>query len=334
MKSLRNKNILITGATGFIGSNLIRFLVNDGCNNVTCLVLPDDNIDFIKKFDVNIEYGNIIEKDSLYKALDGQDVIIHLAAIVGSLDEKLNHLVNYVGTKNLIEVIEDLSLKIDRFIFASTIAASGPSEKGKLKTENDRENPISIYGKTKLLSEEYLLKKSDSIPITIFRLPLVYGPGSFGGLFFLFKIISRNIFPVLPYNETNICYVDDLSNGIVSAIINDRTIGEVFYVGENRVYNSKLILSYIKDIMNKFTFKIPFPPLLLYGIANFSEFLSKLMNNSPILSKKNLEEYLKHRFWGVSTEKAIEYFDYKTNYPIEKGLALTFNWYKKNKLIK
>lgn len=330
--NLKSK-ILITGATGFIGSNLLRILLNKGYENITCLVLPQDNIEPIKDFNINIEYGDITDKDSLYDVLRGIEVIIHLAAVVGSEDYELNNRVNYIGTKNIVEVIEELELNIERFLFASSIAASGPSKRGEVKTEKDKEEPISEYGKSKLKAEKYLLNKKDKIPLTIIRFPLVYGPGSTDGIFPLFKAIKNHLCPILPYNETNLCFVDDVCNGIIDAINSNRTIGEVFYVGEDKVYSSRMILKRLKKIMRKFTIIIPIPSFILYIIVWFVELYAKIFNKKPLLRKKNLDEYLNYRYWGVSINKAIEYFNYKTEFPLEKGLKKTFDWYKEKGIL-
>jgi len=328
-----DSKILITGATGFIGSNLVRVLLNKGYKNITCLVLPQDNIEPIKDFNVNIVYGDITNKDSLYKVLKDIEVIIHLAAVVGSDDYEVNNKVNYIGTKNIIEVIEELELNIDRFLFASSIAASGPSKKGEVKTEKDKEMPISEYGKSKLKAEKYLLNKKDKIALTIIRFPLVYGPGSTDGIFPLFKAIELHLCPILPYNETNLCFVDDVCNGIIDAINSKRTIGEVFYIGENRVYSSRMLLKRLKKIMRKFTIIIPIPSFVLYIIVGFVELYAKIFNKKPLIRKKNLDEYVNYRFWGVSIDKAIEYFNYRTEFPLEKGLKITLDWYKEKGIL-
>lgn len=116
---IKNKNVLVTGATGFLGGNLIVELAKNG-NSVTCLVKTDDNIERLLKSDVNIVYGDITKKESLINAVDGFEYVFHLAGMLGGNNPLAFYKVNYEGTRNLVEACLQNGGNLKRFVFASS----------------------------------------------------------------------------------------------------------------------------------------------------------------------------------------------------------------------
>jgi NADH dehydrogenase len=147
--------VLLTGATGFVGCYLLTKLLENNIN-VKALILPNEKIPFS---DPNIEWvkGDICNIELLIDVFVSIDSVIHLAGLVANPDEKLNHKVNYLGTKNLVDL--GIQKKIKRFIFMSAAAV-------KFKNKN-------AYGKTKKMAEDYVIESE--IPYTILRTPLIIG---------------------------------------------------------------------------------------------------------------------------------------------------------------
>lgn len=329
----KKENILVTGGTGFIGSCLVKKLTESGEKPV-CLVLPGEDFNQIENLGAKIVFGDITDKKSLYGVLKDITVIYHLAASVDSTDSNIVNLVNVEGTKNLFDVCIELKLPLKRFLFVSSVAAAGPVNKGEIQTEDKIPNPVSDYGISKMKAEKYIMSLKNKIPVTIVRLPLVYGPRSNGGLYTAFKLVSKHLELKFPSMETNIAFVEDIAAGMIEAVASKRAIGEIFYIGEDRVYNTRELVKIIKSVLKKKTLVIPVSAGFLYFFCYIFEIYAKITGKDPVLRKKNLDEYFKYRYWGCSMAKAETYFNYRAKVSFAEGIKRTYEWYRNNGIVK
>ncbi|NIO49756.1 MAG: NAD-dependent epimerase/dehydratase family protein [Candidatus Aminicenantes bacterium] len=175
----KNKTkVLVTGVGGFIGSHLAESLIKRGYE-IVGLLAPEEDSPWIRNLDATFIYGDITDKDSLNKTVEGITYIYHLAALLGGSHCEKIYQTNFEGTKNLVNVCLELGIKLKRFLFVSSVAAMGPARKKEIFDEGVLRKPISDYGRSKLLAEQFLSSIKTRLPITIVRLPLVYGPRTF-----------------------------------------------------------------------------------------------------------------------------------------------------------
>ena len=247
---LRDKNILVTGGAGFIGSNLVPELLRRN-NRVVCLVRPGEDVSRIKDLDCRIVYGDLLEKKTLAEAVRGAEYIFHLAALMGGVAPEALFRVNFEGTKNLIDVCLEQGVALERFLFASSATVMGPSGKNGLLNESSPCRPLSDYGRSKLLTEEYLLSLKNVLPYTIFRLPVVYGPGSDGGLYIFFKLLSKGLQVNVGTLEATVCFVLDAVLGMIDAAENPATCEEIYILGEENAYDLKQIYQTISSLLGQ-----------------------------------------------------------------------------------
>ncbi|HUU04610.1 MAG TPA: NAD-dependent epimerase/dehydratase family protein [Patescibacteria group bacterium] len=327
--SLRDKNILVTGAAGFIGSHLVPELLRRG-SRVICLVRPDEDISRIQALDCRIVYGDLSEKSSLVEAVTGADYIFHLAALLGGVSPEAMLRVNYEGTKNLIETCREQGVRPERLLFVSSTAAMGPSGKNGFLDENSPCRPVSNYGKSKLLAEEYLASLKNALPYTIVRLPLVYGPGSDGGMYIFFRLISKRIQLDVGNLESTVCFVWDAVQGMIDAAENEKARWEIYILGESKVYHLNQVYHAISSILRKRPVKLPMPYFLLLFFSFFLEIYSRLTNSTPVMTRQELSQYFKYRYWRFDTSKARRDFGFQCRYPLEKGVQITIDWYMQN----
>jgi NADH dehydrogenase len=234
------KKVLITGATGFIGSHLVPELIKNNYK-VKCFVRKNDDLKFkknlekLEKLNVEIFYGDLTDKNSFIKTVKGIDVVINLAALLGSTNVKLNYNVNVLGSKNIVESCQEQ--KVKRIISMSSIA-------GFRKYKG-------VYGKTKCLSEKVFL--DSRLDVTILRPTLVYGEGS-RGLTKILKYIKKFplIIPIIGSGnfKSQPVYVNDVVKTIIKCIESEKTIGKTYFVGgpSNLTFNEiiDLIISNLK----------------------------------------------------------------------------------------
>lgn len=329
---IKNKKVLVTGATGFLGGNLIVELVKNG-NRVTCLVKPDDNIERLLKSNINIVYADITKKESLINAVDGFEYVFHLAGLLGGNNQRNFYKVNYEGTRNLVDACLQNGGNLKRFVFASSATVMGPTTKDEILDESASCKPVTDYAKSKLMAEQYLNSLKCDFPITIIRFPVVYGPGSFGGFYNLFKLLNKQIFLDVGYGEMNVCFVQDAVEGMMQAAESENTKGKTYILGERMIYSTVIIKNMVAKALKKCPIRIIAPYFLIYAVSILFEIHGKISKQIPALTRNEVSSYLKHRYWRFNPDKAVRDFSFKICYPLEKGLVITADWYKRNGLI-
>jgi len=318
---MKKEKVLVTGASGFIGSHLVEELIKKGYS-VVCLVLPGEEMTWIKHLNVQYFYGDVTNKKTLY-----------LAGLLGGYDFSEMCHVNYGGIKNLLEVCLDLNICLKRFLFTSSVAAVGPTKKDEILDEGCICNPVTDYGKSKLMAEELLPIVGDKIPYTILRLPLVYGPRSIGGLFTCFKLINKGIELNIGKTESNVAFIKDVIEGMIMASESPTTVNQTYCLGEDRIFNCMEIFKIIKHALGRRTIRIRFPYILLYSLAFFFELYAKITGTYPILRRRNVALYIKYRYWRFSMRKAKIDFNFEAKVQLERGAKITADWYKHNQWI-
>lgn len=328
----KKEKVLVTGAGGFIGSHLVESLLDKGYE-VVCLVKPGENVRWIKDMDLTLIYGDLIQKETLYEPIKGVSYIYHLAARMGGGDKpSYIYEVNYKGSKNLIRACIESGVKLKRFLFASSFAAVGPSGDSRVLDEKSPPNPKSHYGKSKLLAENFLRENGDKIPYTIVRLPLVYGPRSLKGLYVMFKIVNSGFELLLRKSETNLGFVKDIIKGMILSAETPIAVGQTYFLGEDRIFNSRELFMHIADALDKKTMKISAPYFFIYSLAFFVEKFADITGTHAPLRRDSLAAYLGFK-WRFSMKKAKKELNFKTEYPLAEGLKITANWYKKKGIL-
>lgn len=187
----------VTGATGFIGSQLVKKLLENG-ETVRCLIRASSNTERLNGLDVELIKTDFSDSESLKRGITGSDIVYHCAGCIMSLRKKEMHQTNCENTKRLAQVCM-YSDSAPKLMYISSLAAGGPM-KGKnapLREEWMTENPVSAYGKSKLAAEMELRKISPNLPISIIRPPMVLGSGDKCSLA-MFRAIQNSGFQCCP----------------------------------------------------------------------------------------------------------------------------------------
>jgi len=324
--------VLCTGAGGFIGRHLVRYLLRKN-REVWCLLGPKDDPSEFETIDVRLVSGDLTEPGSLKPLAQPYSYIYHLGALTKSTAAGDLDRVNFDGTRTLVRLFLSRGLAPRRFLFTSSIAAVGPSAWGCPHRESSPCLPVSEYGWSKYRAERFLLGLGDRFPATVVRLPLVYGPGSQGGLFAYFRLINRGISLSLGRAEATVGYVDDIVRGMVLAAENPRSSGQVYFLGESRSYRSEEVVRIIERSLRKRALKIRIPYCLASAGIHFLERHARRRNRRPGVSQAELEEYLKYRSWLAAVDKAASELKYRTEIPLEAGARKTAQWYLRSGLL-
>ncbi|MEA4935202.1 MAG: NAD(P)-dependent oxidoreductase [Paludibacter sp.] len=262
----------VTGCTGFIGIHLCRLLIAEG-HEVFGLVrnpqkVPQDIKGKLKEIKGGLE---IFQQTDL--RLPEVDVVIHLAAIITSKHSSDYMQINHEAVVHLLDAINTQSWKPKRLILASSLAAVGPNRDGNVLSESDTPQPIDPYGVAKLKAEQLL--SGQPFPTTVFRPPVVIGPGD-PAMLTVFKMVKSH-FAALPMGKPQLLsfvYVEDLVNAIYVMSQNHSTARKLYFVTSEEVVTNRKIVDTIASEMKKKIFILFVPKFVVRLIMYVSTAVS------------------------------------------------------------
>ena len=324
---------LVTGATGFIGSYLVDALQKKG-EQVRALVRKTSNIDFLKKLDVEIITGDLIEADSLNNACQDVDKIFHSAALVGDwLPLKDTYEINVKGTANLLDSARDN--KIKRFVYISTLGVLGLRD--HYQTPDDPPGPKAhdAYIDTKIESEKRVsdFGRLHNTPFTIIRPGFVFGPRDKKIVPKTVDFIKKGKFVFIGngQNKVNLIYVENLADITVKASNADEAEGQTYNVTNDSGLNFKEFISMIADIWQLPRPRTHIPKNLAHLVCALLEFKAKIYKakKPPLLNKSRLKFLSLNLDFDIS--KIKQDLGYQPEIDIKEGLIRTRAWIQENK---
>ncbi len=324
--------ILLTGASGFVGYHLIAAAVARGYQ-VYAAVRKSSQVDHLKEFPVQYVYPDFADAEALQRELQAQqyDYIIHAAAATRAPSQQAFNAANADITRNLATAILQSGISLKKFVFVSSLAVLGPIPydcKDPIG-ENNEPHPITGYGRSKLLAEQYL-RDFPTLPLVTLRPTVVYGPRE-KDLYVMFKTLSRGMEPSIGRKDQllSFVYVADLVDVILDALEKPTPPGLVCNISDGQVYNRDELAIITKKILNKKTFRFTVPVGVVRMLASLMETLYARSKKSPLLYRERVGE-LTAPNWNCSIANAQQYLGYKPKYDLEKGVTESLKWYKEH----
>lgn len=234
----------VTGASGFIGGELLRRLLPGTDIRALFRTLGDPSARWAGR-GCRIVQGDLHDTKALAELLRGAEVVYHCAAAMGKGDPGTSHRVNVVGTENLVSAA--LEAGVARFVYLSSIsvyaATRRPGDTITEETKPEHTERLNAYGHTKYEGELAVrrLASAGGMPFTIIRPTNVYGPGS-GPWFLQFERMLQRVPIAIGNLPIDIVYVDDLVEAIVRAGVSPLGADEVFHIGHEMVPMNQFIL--------------------------------------------------------------------------------------------
>ena len=328
--------ILITGASGFIGSHLVEELLTEGVSpaSLRLLVLPGDTLDNLPREKFDIVKGDIRNKKTVEKVIKGVETIYHLAAktVFEGKTYKDFAEVNVEGTQNLLDAVK--GKKIQKFVLFSSIAVYGlPAYVGERINcdETWPHNPAEDYGRSKWEAEKRLCRahKNWGIPYVIIRPTTVYGPRDHQNIYELYKAIKNHYFFRIGNGDNlmDYVYVKDLVKGARQAQLhkskmNDFILGAGKPITLNEVINS-VAKSINEDVPNWHISKNIVLPLS-YAFDIFGH----ILNNSMPLFPNRVKVLTTSCYFNSA--KAKKQIGYQPETSFLEGTRITGRWFIKN----
>ena len=324
--------VLITGATGFLGSAVLRLLIDEGYD-VRVLVRKNADMRNIEEYDVKIIKGDLQNTESLKSAVYSCEQVFHVAADyrLWVPDPENMYKTNIDGTRNLILAATDAG--VEKIVYTSSVATIGTNNDGTPADEmtpSSLENMIGVYKRSKFLAEQAVkdLVNEKSCPVTIVNPAAPVGPCDIKptptGKIILDTI--RNRMPAYVKTGLNIVHVDDVAQGHLLAMEKGE-IGERYILGgDNMTLES--IISYICNSENIKPPKIRLPHNLILPVAWIMECISKITGNEPLATIDGVR--MSKKIMHFSSKKAKMKLGYHSR-PATEGLKDAIEWFNKEK---
>ena len=306
--------ILITGASGFIGSFLCEEAMKRGFDTWAGM-RTHSNKRWLNMSGLNFITLDLTDRNVLKQQLCGQhfDVVVHAAGATKCLRKEDFDLHNFQCTQNLVETMAELGEMPQQFIYMSSLSAIYGS----------------TYGESKLKTEEWLKQKA--IPLAIFRPTGVYGPREKDYMMMAESIRNHIDFAVgLKEQKLTFVYVRDLVGAIFAAIDKGITDGSTFNVTDGHVYSSREFSDLIqKELEVKHVLHITAPLWLLKVISVISEEWGKFTGKPSTLNRDKYK-IMAQRDWTCDISPLLNTLEYQPQWQLERGVKETIAWWKEN----
>jgi nucleoside-diphosphate-sugar epimerase len=332
-------SILVTGATGFVGLHLVEALVRRG-DRLRAFIRPGGNAGGLRAMGVEVAFGELADFAALEKAATGIDVVYHVAGAVKAFSRADFFAVNATGTARVAEACAAQSVP-PRLVIVSSVAAAGPAPRGKIRTEADRPEPVSYYGCSKLAGEQAAVKFAATVPITIVRPGVVFGPrdnGFIQAIRFLHAFgchVSAGFSPP----PLSCIYVTDLVELLLRAADRGRTLptdrdddyatGRYFASAPEYPTFADLGRMMRPMLAQPTAPIITVPGALIYLVAGFNELCGRLRGKPEAFCIDKIREALASS-WACSGEAARRELGFVPAKSLAGRMQETIDWFLAN----
>ncbi|MCX7702493.1 MAG: SDR family NAD(P)-dependent oxidoreductase [Planctomycetota bacterium] len=324
---------LVTGATGFVGSHLVRRLIADGWRVVATKRrrsslehLPASQIDFVE-WDVSSE-----PSEELEKALAEVDIVFHLAGVIKSLNKDDFYRINFEGTRLLYGMASKHG-NIKRFVFFSSQAAAGPSPTVEGIDESAPCKPVCHYGRSKMLAEIFLAAK-EACPFTIIRPPVVFGEKD-PATGELFRAVAKGWrFRIAGFLKAiSLVYVEDLVEGVISAATAEIAKGRTYFFCYDEPVSLDGFFDLIEDAFDgmadgkkRLVRRLTVTAAEVKFFAALAHLFGSVFGFVPSLNLYKLPHFAQ-RFWTIRCDRAKRELNFKPSFSIAESIRRTLQSY-------
>lgn len=323
--------VLVTGGTGFTGSALVRRLLDDGHAVHTIDHAKGLFYDELTEKGATIDLGTIEDRAFCEKAVDGAEVVYHLAAAFRQLNVPDQYYwdVNVEGTRYLAEAAHTTGTR--KFVYCSTQGVHGHIA----DPPGDEHSPIApedYYQLTKYEGEKVVneISEQTGLDVVTVRPTAIYGPGDPARYLMLYRRCRNGVFHMFGDGLTTYhpVYIDNLVDGFIAAANSTNTCGKAYIIADEHYYTLNDLVTYVATSMGV-DVKIrhwPFRPLWLAAVA--CEVFCKPLRITPPLFRRRVDWFRQVRAFSI--DKARRDLGYEPKIGIQEGLRRTAEWYKDN----
>ncbi|MCP4425414.1 MAG: NAD-dependent epimerase/dehydratase family protein [Chloroflexi bacterium] len=325
--------ILVTGATGFLGRNLVPRLLETG-RSVRALVRPASDAAFLKQLGVELAYAaDISDTEAVISACQGCHQVIHAAGHFRFWGETaVFHQTNVMGTKAVLDAA--LAANVKRFIHISTIVVVGDNPANAVIDETTLCHPQEPYQRAKLEGEQLALTYAQErgLPVVVLRPGAFYGPWgryAFNRLFFEEPLRGWRIKVDGGRRITFPIFAPDLVQAILSSLIRGRS-GQIYHICSQSLSHNE-VNAVISELTGISKWRANIPTWMVLTLARTWTAVSRITRREPFYPI-NMAPYV-FQDWRVNTAKAQKELDFAPT-PFAVGAQKTLEWYWRQGILK
>ncbi|MBU6400915.1 MAG: NAD-dependent epimerase/dehydratase family protein [Verrucomicrobia bacterium] len=320
--------VLLTGASGFVGSHVLAGLRSQQIPTAVLLrrtsrpTLIADHLPHVQ-----VHYGGLDDAEALRAALRGATHMIHCAGCTKARRTDEFYTINQTGTRHVVEALNAQSDQIQRLVHISSLAVSGPALPSQPAREADSPRPVSEYGKSKLAAEQEVRDRCQ-VPFVILRPSAVYGPGD-ADFLALFKAVRAHFRPTFGDEEKalSLVFARDLAQATIQCLTHPAAAGQIYHVAAEPAVTVGEITREIARQLEVWTVPLALPGALLWPFCLIGELGSRLTGKPGVLSRAKYPE-LRAPGWVCDVRRIRDGIGWSSATPLPEGIAQTREWYR------
>ena len=324
--------ILVTGASGFIGSHIVEEALQQGYD-VWAAVRKSSSREFLKDERIHFIELNLSSQQQLEEQLRGHvfDYVVHAAGATKCLHVEDFYRINTEGTKNLVSALMAVGMPLKRFVFISSLSIMGAIHEQQPYQEiceTDTPHPNTAYGRSKLEAEQWL--EQMDFPYVILRPTGVYGPREKDYFMQIKSIKSHMDFAVgFQRQDITFIYVTDVVQAVFLAFEKGQT-GRKYLLSDGEVYQSATFSDYVHEELGRpWWIRVKAPIWLLRIITFCGEYWGRWTKKMTALNNDKFN-ILRQRNWRCDIEPARRELGFEPKVKLKEGVHRSIAWYKEN----
>ena len=325
--------ILLTGATGFLGSHVAEELSRRG-HEISALARNPDKQVLPRSMPIHWIRGALADIPRLEREIAGVEGVIHIAGITKALAKRDFLRTNAGGTKTLVQAVARLPAAPRFFLYVSSVAVHHvPSQGGRFDLPTEECRPLTDYGLSKWEGEKALAALPKQTRSIILRPPPLYGPRDSEFLRF-FQSAGYGFLPLWGRgdNRISMCYVVDAARAVADLAEKRPADFSPFCVDDGAEHSWRSLVKTLGDASGKKLRALPVPPFLFYASAALSQSWARIMNRPTIFTIDKLKE-MRRENWVCGHRKLSEATGWKPAVTLEEGFRRTWEYYREKNLL-
>jgi nucleoside-diphosphate-sugar epimerase len=317
--------VLVTGASGFLGSRTVAILSENGCS-VHALVRKTSRVDHLLLPNVTIYYGDVADSESLMSAFTGAEYIIHAAADTGGTEEGGRH-VTIQGTRNILECCA--SFKVKKLVYISSCSVYGVADYniGQLIDENagleSAPERRGAYSRAKLEAEKLVtcFMEHEETSVVCLRPGTIYGPGGPVYMPMVGFSVGDRVFVAIDNGGSvlPLVYIDNLVAAIIASLTNDKSNGQIYNVVDSEAVNKKRYMDSVIRQLHPRSKIFYLSYTLLHFLVLVQEKMFAVLQHEPVLTCYRLSASQMPIVYDVT--KIVTELNWEPVVTFDKGVA-------------